>query len=83
MTDDETTWSITIELTPSELALLRTSLRHLFTSEDDPDEIDAIKRLLDRLPCDVLVVKPARFRTGVQRARRGVRYVGAPLPFAF
>jgi universal stress protein E len=39
--------------------------------------------LLDRLPCDVLVVKPPGFRSKVARARRGPRYVGAPLPFAF
>jgi universal stress protein E len=57
-------------------ALSRSGLRSLLIG-------NTAERLLDRLPCDVLVVKPARFRTGVQRARRGVRYVGAPLPFAF
>ena len=46
----DTTWSISIELSPSELGLVRTSLRHLLTSEDDPDEIAALKRLLSRLP---------------------------------
>ena len=33
------------------------------------------ERVLGALPCDVLVVKPARFVTRVSRARRGVRYV--------
>jgi hypothetical protein len=50
VTDDETTWTITVELAPDELALVRTALRHLLASEDDTDEIDAIKRLLARLP---------------------------------
>jgi universal stress protein E len=57
-------------------ALSRSGLRSLLIG-------NTAERLLDRLPCDVLVVKPARFRTDVQRARRGVRYVGAPLPFSF
>jgi universal stress protein E len=57
-------------------ALSRSGLRSLLIG-------NTAERLLDRLPCDVLVVKPTRFRTDVQRARRGVRYVGAPLPFAF
>ena len=32
------------------------------------------ERVLGALPCDVLVVKPARFVTRVSRTRRGVRY---------
>ena len=47
---EDTTWSIVVDLSPVELALVRTSLRHLLTSEDDPDEIAALKRLLSRLP---------------------------------
>ncbi len=31
------------------------------------------ERILDDLACDVLVIKPAKFRTGVPRAPRGVR----------
>lgn len=42
------------------------------------------ERVLGDLPCDVLVVKPARFVTRVSRTRRGVRYTVStevPLPF--
>ena len=41
------------------------------------------ERVLGDLPCDVLVVKPARFVTRVSRTRRGVRYTVSseiPLP---
>ncbi len=40
--------------------------------------------VLSALPCDILVVKPARFVTRVTRARRGLRYVvtsDAPMSF--
>ena len=40
--------------------------------------------VLGALPCDVLVVKPARFVTRVSRTRRGIRYMvssEAPIPF--
>jgi universal stress protein E len=33
------------------------------------------ERILGDLTCDVLVVKPQRFVTGVSRARRGIRYL--------
>ena len=42
------------------------------------------ERVLGDLPCDVLVVKPARFVTRVSRTRRGVRYTVStevPMPF--
>jgi hypothetical protein len=45
-----TTWSITVDLSPGELSLIRTSVGHLLASEDDPAEIDALKRLLEKLP---------------------------------
>lgn len=47
---DETSWEITVNLSPDELTLIRTALRHLLTSEDDHEEIVAIKRLLGKLP---------------------------------
>jgi universal stress protein E len=37
------------------------------------------ERMLDRASCDVLIVKPRSFRNHIQRARRGVRYVAAPI----
>ncbi len=42
------------------------------------------ERILGDLPCDVLVVKPARFVTGVSRTRRGARYTVSteiPMPY--
>ena len=42
------------------------------------------ERILGDLPCDVLVVKPARFVTRVSRTRRGIRYnvsTTAPMPY--
>lgn len=42
------------------------------------------ERVLNQLPCDVLVVKPARFTTRVSRLGRGVRIVGPmtlPMPY--
>ena len=42
------------------------------------------ERILGDLPCDVLVVKPARFVTRVSRTSRGVRYTVAtavPMPY--
>lgn len=42
------------------------------------------ERVLGDLPCDVLVVKPARFVTHVSRTRRGVRYTvstAVPMPY--
>ncbi len=41
------------------------------------------ERVLDHLPCDLLVIKPRGFRQKVPRRRRGVRYfsVTSPSPF--
>jgi universal stress protein E len=42
------------------------------------------ERVISRLPCDILVVKPARFVTRVSHTGRGVRYVATPqLPMPF
>jgi universal stress protein E len=35
------------------------------------------ERLIDRLPCDVLIIKPAKFKTTVSRARRAPRRIGS------
>ena len=37
------------------------------------------ERILDALPCDVLVVKPARFKAKVPRGKRGVQFMATPL----
>lgn len=37
------------------------------------------ERLLDRLPCDLLVVKPPHFRVAIARQPRGLRLIAAPL----
>jgi universal stress protein E len=53
-------------------AIARTGLRRLLIG-------NTAEKVLDHLPCDVLVVKPARLVQPVPRARRGARYVsGAP-----
>jgi universal stress protein E len=42
------------------------------------------ERVLGELPCDVLVVKPARFVTRVSHTRRGVRYtVSSEIPMPY
>jgi universal stress protein E len=56
-------------------AVSRSGLRRVFIG-------NTAERVLDELPCDILVVKPPRFRTPVARARRGVRLVTTPLPRA-
>ena len=52
-------------------ALARSGLRSLLIG-------NTAERLLDRLPCDLLVVKPQGFRKAVPRRRRGARYVSFP-----
>jgi len=47
-------------------AISRRGLRRVFIG-------DTAERLLDELPCDVLVVKPAKFAARVPRGRRDVR----------
>lgn len=36
------------------------------------------ERVLNGLRCDVLVVKPAEFKTPVARRRRGIQFIGLP-----
>jgi universal stress protein E len=54
-------------------AISRSGLKRFFIG-------DTAERVLDRLACDVLVVKPPRFATRMQRARRGTRVTVAGLP---
>ena len=55
-------------------AVSRSGLRRAFIG-------NTAERVLDHLSCDVLVVRPPRFRSSVLRARRGVRIVtSAPPP---
>jgi universal stress protein E len=56
-------------------AVSRSGLRRVFIG-------NTAERVLDELPCDVLVVKPRGFRSPVARARRGARLVTAPPPVA-
>jgi universal stress protein E len=57
-------------------AVSRSGLRRAFIG-------NTAERVLDRLSCDVLVVRPPKFHSSVLRARRGVRIVAAvpPPPF--
>ena len=58
-------------------AISRSALRRIVIG-------NTAERVLSALPCDILVVKPARFVTRVSRARRGMRYVvtsEAPISF--
>jgi universal stress protein E len=54
-------------------AVSRSGLQRVFIG-------NTAERVLDELPCDVLVVKPPRFRSPVARTRRGVRLVTTPPP---
>jgi universal stress protein E len=54
-------------------AISRSGFRRLFIG-------NTAERVLDRLGCDVLVVKPPRFASRVQRMRRGTRIVVTGLP---
>lgn len=55
-------------------AVSRSGLRRAFIG-------NTAERVLDRLSCDVLAVRPPGFRSSILRARRGVRIVAsAPLP---
>jgi universal stress protein E len=49
-------------------AVSRSGLKRVFIG-------NTAERILDALPCDVLVVKPARFHKHVRRASRGMRLV--------
>jgi len=37
------------------------------------------ERILDSLSCDVLVVKPAHFKSGIARTKRGIQFIATPL----
>jgi hypothetical protein len=49
-------------------AVSRSGLKRIFIG-------NTAQRLLDLLPCDILVVKPRQFRARVSRNARGVRLV--------
>jgi universal stress protein E len=57
-------------------AVSRSGLKRVFIG-------NTAEQVLDRLQCDVLVVKPPRFRSGVTRARRGIKFVasGMAMPY--
>jgi len=57
-------------------ALARSGLKRLLIG-------NTAERVLDHLPCDLLVVKPAGFRRQVPLRRRGVRYLSFPAHAAF
>ncbi len=54
-------------------AISRRGLRRLFIG-------NTAERLLDEIPCDVLVVKPAKFAPRMPRRRRGAYLIVAPQP---
>jgi universal stress protein E len=53
-------------------AISRSGLRRLLIG-------NTAERVLNEMPCDVLVVKPRGFRSHVARARRGARVVANPM----
>jgi len=53
-------------------AISRSGLKRVFIG-------NTAEKLLDHLPCDVLVVKPPHFRSPVGRARRGAQVLAAPV----
>ncbi|MBV8495463.1 MAG: universal stress protein [Gammaproteobacteria bacterium] len=55
-------------------AVSRSGLKRLFIG-------NTAEELLDRLPCDLLIVKPPRFAARVPRARRGVRLIVLQAPY--
>jgi universal stress protein E len=54
-------------------AVSRSGLKRLFIG-------NTAERVLDLLPCDVLIVKPVHFADRVPRGCRGARIVAAPSP---
>ena len=54
-------------------AISRSGLKRVFIG-------NTAERVLDVLPCDLLIVKPAHFTSHVQRARRGARERVVPVP---
>jgi len=55
-------------------AVSRSGLKRLFIG-------NTAEQLLDRLPCDLLVVKPPGFKTRVPRTRRGARLITLQTPY--
>jgi len=55
-------------------AVSRSGLKRLFIG-------NTAEQLLDRLPCDLLIIKPPGFTARVQRARRGVRLMTIQAPY--
>jgi universal stress protein E len=52
-------------------AISRSGLKRIFIG-------NTAERILDRLACDVLIVKPPRFASHVTRAKRGARLIAVP-----
>ena len=57
-------------------ALARSGIKRLLIG-------NTAERVLDHLPCDLLVVKPVRLRAQVPRRPRGVRFLSVPSASAF
>lgn len=53
-------------------AISRTGIKRLLIG-------NTAERILDALPCDVLVMKPAHFGARVPKARRGVQFIATPM----
>ena len=53
-------------------AISRTGIKRLLIG-------NTAERILDALPCDVLVLKPANFGSRVPRGRRGVQFIATPM----
>jgi len=53
-------------------AISRTGIKRLLIG-------NTAERILDALPCDVLVMKPAHFGARVPRAKRGVQFIATPM----
>lgn len=49
MIDETDPRTVTLAVTATELQLIRTSLRFLLEAEDDPESIERLKRLIERL----------------------------------
>lgn len=49
MTTHDPDHSVHLDVSRAELELIRVALRHLLSSEDDPETIEELKRLLARL----------------------------------
>jgi len=53
-------------------AVSRSGWRRLFVG-------NTAERMLDRMSCDILIVKPRQFRNRIARARRGAQIIAAPM----